>query len=55
MLIGLSAMPTISPALPVLSEYCWGAACSDNGLDLKQRSLVNLGMLAARRPGSDAT
>ncbi|MBX5190899.1 hypothetical protein HJB81_24505 [Rhizobium sp. NZLR1] len=35
------------PFQDVLNEYCWGAAWTDNGLDLKQRSLVNLGMLAA--------
>ncbi|MCS3742096.1 carboxymuconolactone decarboxylase family protein [Rhizobium sp. BK661] len=31
----------------VLNEYCWGKAWTDDGLDLKQRSLLNLGMLAA--------
>lgn len=31
----------------VLNEYCWGTAWTDDGLDLKQRSLLNLGMLAA--------
>ncbi|PDS27475.1 carboxymuconolactone decarboxylase family protein [Rhizobium phaseoli] len=36
-----------APFQDVLNEYCWGAAWTDEGLDLKQRSLLNLGMLAA--------
>src|ERR1041384_6285339 len=36
-----------APFQDVLNEYCWGAAWTDGGLDLKQRSLLNLGMLAA--------
>ncbi|OWV80356.1 4-carboxymuconolactone decarboxylase [Rhizobium sp. N122] len=36
-----------APFQDVLNEYCWGAAWTDQGLDLKQRSLLNLGMLAA--------
>ncbi|GLS23221.1 4-carboxymuconolactone decarboxylase [Labrys miyagiensis] len=35
------------PFQDMLNEYCWGAAWTDEGLDLKQRSLLNLGMLAA--------
>ena len=35
------------PFQAMLNEYCWGAAWTDDGLDLKQRSLLNLGMLAA--------
>ena len=35
------------PFQDILNEYCWGAAWTDAGLDLKQRSLLNLGMLAA--------
>lgn len=35
------------PFQDVLNEYCWGAAWTDEALDLKQRSLLNLGMLAA--------
>ena len=35
------------PLQDMLNEYCWGMAWTDNGLDLKQRSLLNLGMLAA--------
>jgi 4-carboxymuconolactone decarboxylase len=35
------------PFQDVLNEYCWGAAWTDDSLDLKQRSLLNLGMLAA--------
>jgi 4-carboxymuconolactone decarboxylase len=36
-----------APFQDVLNEYCWGAAWTDDRLDLKQRSLLNLGMLAA--------
>lgn len=36
-----------APLQDVLNEYCWGMAWTDDGLDLKQRSLLNLGMLAA--------
>ena len=35
------------PFQNILNEYCWGTAWTDAGLDLKQRSLLNLGMLAA--------
>ena len=35
------------PFQDVLNEYCWGMAWTDEGLDFKQRSLLNLGMLAA--------
>ena len=35
------------PFQDILNEYCWGAAWTDRSLDLKQRSLLNLGMLAA--------
>ena len=30
-----------------LTESCWGAAWAGDGLDRRQRSLLNLGMLAA--------
>lgn len=36
-----------SPFQDLLNEYCWGVAWTDDALDLKQRSLLNLGMLAA--------
>lgn len=36
-----------APFQRMLNEYCWGACWADDGLDLKQRSLLNLGMLAA--------
>ena len=36
-----------APFQDVLNEYCWGTAWTDEGLDLKHRSLLNLGMLAA--------
>jgi 4-carboxymuconolactone decarboxylase len=31
----------------LVTEYCWGAGWGRDGLDFKQRSLLNLGMLAA--------
>ena len=36
-----------APFQDVLNEYCWGLAWTDDALDLKQRSLLNLGTLAA--------
>jgi 4-carboxymuconolactone decarboxylase len=35
------------PFQDTLNEYCWGQCWTDDSLDLKQRSLLNLGMLAA--------
>ena len=35
------------PFQDILNEYCWGTCWTDKALDLKQRSLLNLGMLAA--------
>lgn len=35
------------PFQDVLNEYCWGECWSDEALDLKQKSLLTLGMLAA--------
>ncbi|NEI71918.1 4-carboxymuconolactone decarboxylase [Rhizobium lusitanum] len=35
------------PFQDLLNEYCWGVAWTDDALDLRQRSLLNLGMLAA--------
>ncbi|RAZ89383.1 4-carboxymuconolactone decarboxylase [Mesorhizobium hawassense] len=35
------------PFQDMLNEYCWGMAWTDDALDLKQRSLLNLGMLVA--------
>ena len=31
----------------LVTEYCWGVCWGDNTLDRRQRSLLNLGMLAA--------
>ncbi|MEE8444650.1 MAG: carboxymuconolactone decarboxylase family protein, partial [Alphaproteobacteria bacterium] len=31
----------------LLTEYCWGECWADDTLDRKQRSLLNLGMIAA--------
>jgi 4-carboxymuconolactone decarboxylase len=36
-----------APLQDLLNEYCWGLGWTDDGLDLRQRSLLNLGMLAA--------
>lgn len=36
-----------APLQDLLNEYCWGLGWTGDGLDLKQRSLLNLGMLAA--------
>lgn len=36
-----------APLQDLLNEYCWGLGWTDDGLDLKQRSLLSLGMLAA--------
>lgn len=35
------------PLQALLNEYCWGLCWTDDALDPKQRSLLNLGMLAA--------
>jgi 4-carboxymuconolactone decarboxylase len=31
----------------LVTEYCWGVCWGDDALDRKQRSLLNLGMIAA--------
>ena len=31
----------------LITEYCWGVAWGDDTLDRRQRSLLNLGMIAA--------
>lgn len=36
-----------------LTEYCWGAGWGRSALDRKQRSLLNLGMLAALNRGPE--
>ena len=35
------------PMLELLTEYCWGGPWARPGLSRRERSLVNLGMLAA--------
>ncbi len=42
-----NATPFSRPFQDVLNEYCWGMVWSDDALERKQRSLMNLGMLAA--------
>jgi 4-carboxymuconolactone decarboxylase len=41
------------PMQELVTEYCWGAIWSRPGLDLKTRSLLNLGMLTALRSGHE--
>ena len=36
-----------------ITEYCWGCGWGRDGLDFKQRSLLNLGMLAALGRGPE--
>lgn len=36
-----------------MTEYCWGAGWGRKGLDRRQRSLLNLGMLAALNRGPE--
>ncbi len=44
----LAAAPPFSREFQnLLTEYCWGAVWSGEALDRQQRSLLNLGMLAA--------
>jgi len=35
------------PFQDLLNEHCWGTVWTDESLDLRSRSLLNLGMLAA--------
>ena len=35
------------PFQDILNEYCWGQCWTNDALDRKQRSLLNLGILAA--------
>lgn len=37
----------------LVTEYCWGFCWGREGLDRKQRSLLNLGMLAALNRGPE--
>jgi len=44
------------PMQELVTQYCWGDVWSRPGLDRKQRSLLNLGMIAAlNRPEELAT
>ncbi len=36
-----------------VTEYCWGACWGRDGLERKQRSLLNLGLLAALNRGEE--
>lgn len=35
------------PLQQLVTEYCWGTVWADDTLSLQQRSLINLGMIAA--------
>lgn len=39
--------PLTEPLQRLVTEYCWGTVWSRPGLDLRTRSLLNLGMLTA--------
>ena len=41
------ASPFSRPMQELVTEYCWGAVWTRQGLDRRTRSLVNLGMLTA--------
>ena len=41
------ATPFTRPIQELVTEYCWGAVWTREGLDRRTRSLVNLGMLTA--------
>ena len=41
------ASPFARPMQELVTEYCWGAVWTREGLDRRTRSLVNLGMLTA--------
>lgn len=42
-----TAWPFAKPYADLVTEYCWGAVWSRPGLSRRDRSLLNLGMLAA--------
>ena len=42
-----SATEFTEPIQELVTEYCWGAVWSRDGIDRKTRSLLNLGMLTA--------
>ena len=41
------ASPFMRPMQELVTEYCWGAVWTREGLDRRTRSLLNLGMLTA--------
>ncbi len=41
------ATPFTEPMQELVTEYCWGAVWTREGLDRRTRSLLNLGMLTA--------
>jgi 4-carboxymuconolactone decarboxylase len=41
------------PMQELVTEYCWGAAWSREGLDRRTRSILNLGMLSALNRGHE--
>jgi 4-carboxymuconolactone decarboxylase len=41
------ASPFSKPVQELVTEYCWGAVWGRSGLELKTRSLINLGMITS--------
>jgi 4-carboxymuconolactone decarboxylase len=51
-----NATPFSRPFQELVTEYCWGAVWTREGLDKKTRSIINLAMLTAlNRPHEIAT
>jgi 4-carboxymuconolactone decarboxylase len=51
-----NATPFSKPFQDLVTEYCWGAVWTREGLDRKTRSIINLAMLTAlNRPHEIAT
>lgn len=48
-----SASSFSQPMQDLVTEACWGSVWSRPGLDRKQRSLVNIGMLCALNRGAE--
>jgi len=48
-----SADAVTKPIHDLITEYCWGEIWMRLGLSRKERSLINLGMLAALNRGNE--
>lgn len=42
-----NADPFVKPFQEIVSEYCWGVCWTDETLSRRERSILNLGMIAA--------